>query len=79
MKRHVIVALALVLVAVSAGIHAGAQPRKGVRVRISFPASARAEAVTGRVYVAIARVPTEGAAPADVHGQRPRRRRGRRS
>ena len=60
MKRHFIVALTLVLVAVTAGIRAGEPPRKGLRVRISFPASARAEAVTGRVYVAVARVPAEG-------------------
>jgi len=60
MKRLTVVVLALVLVAVTAGVRAGAPPRKGVHVRISFPAAARAEPVTGRVYVAIARVPVEG-------------------
>ncbi len=64
MKRLAVVAFSLLIVVAVAGIRAGAPPRKGVRVRVSFPAAARAEAVTGRVYVAIARVPSEGVAAA---------------
>jgi hypothetical protein len=40
---------------ISTAVAAAAGPAGGVRVRISFPASAHAEPITGRVYVAIAR------------------------
>ena len=61
MRRVAVVVLALLMVVGAAGIRAGGPPAKGARVRISFAAAARAEPVTGRVYVAIARVPAEGA------------------
>jgi hypothetical protein len=60
LKRMAVLVLALVMVISTAGVRAGAPPRKGVRVRISFSAAARGEPVTGRVYVAIARAPAEG-------------------
>jgi hypothetical protein len=63
MKHRVLVAFSLLLV-ISAAAGAAPPARKGVHVRISFPAAARAEPITGRVYVAIARVPAQTAAPA---------------
>ena len=53
MKR---VALALLFLQLQAGpAVAGVPPSKGLRVRISFSASAHAEAITGRVYVSLNR------------------------
>ena len=46
--------LALLLACTPSAL-AGPPPATGLRVRVSFPASARAEAVTGRVYVALNR------------------------
>ena len=54
MKRLVVLSFAIVLFAIVSAF-AGSPPARGVRVRISFPAAARSEPVTGRVYVAIAR------------------------
>jgi hypothetical protein len=52
------------IVVLFATASAFAAPPKGVRVRISFPAAAHSEPVTGRVYVAISR----GDAPATGRG-----------
>ncbi|MGE5361145.1 MAG: alpha/beta hydrolase-fold protein, partial [Bacteroidales bacterium] len=49
--------LCLLILAMGVPAHAAA-PKSGVRVRISFPASAHGEPITGRVYVAIARETT---------------------
>jgi hypothetical protein len=54
MKRLVPLSLAVILFAAVSAL-AATPPAKGVHVRISFPAAAHAEPVTGRVYVAIAR------------------------
>ena len=55
MKR--VACVVLVLASVTTSALAGAPPVvPGVRVQISFPASARADAITGRVYVALNRV-----------------------
>ena len=54
MKRVALAVLILAVVAASA--LAGPPAAAGVRVRIVFPASAHAEAITGRVYVALNRV-----------------------
>ena len=54
MKRVALAVLILAVVAASA--LAGTPAATGVRVRIVFPASAHAEAITGRVYVALNRV-----------------------
>jgi hypothetical protein len=55
MKAVRLSALLIVLLFPSVSALAASTPPKGVRVRISFPAAARSEPVTGRVYVAIAR------------------------
>src|SRR5512146_2711404 len=52
--RRFLLSLVVVFFA-AAPAFASPPARKGVRVRISFPAAAHAEPVTGRVYVAIAR------------------------
>jgi hypothetical protein len=59
--RHAASAV-LILALAAAPAPAEASAAKGVRVRISVPPSARAEAVTGRVYVALTRAdaPTTG-------------------
>jgi len=55
MKAVRLSALLIVLLFPSVSALAASRPPKGVHVRISFPAAARSEPVTGRVYVAIAR------------------------
>ena len=54
MKQTLSIVAVLVLV-VSSSLAEAAEPA-GMRVRISFPASVRGEAVTGRVYVALNRL-----------------------
>ena len=54
MKQTASIVAALALV-VSSSLAESAEPA-GMRLRISFPAAARAEAVTGRVYVALNRL-----------------------
>ena len=76
MKRQAIVALSLLMTIGTAGVRAGAPPRKGVHVRISFAAAAHPEPITGRVYVAIARVPVEGAASPSAPASAPAGRAG---
>jgi hypothetical protein len=63
--RRLLSAAPIVLTLVLAAAPALAQ-QQGVRVRVSFPASAHAQPVTGRVYVAIARdiaAPTPASSP----------------